>query len=310
MTSASPKNSVDTFSMRLDLVDLETFLAVVQTGSFSAAAQRMHISQPSVTSRIQKLEGILRTKLLVRTTRHVHTNPDGERLAREAEALLSNMHTLVQEFRQKAEAARNRVSLSVTPMLAAVVLPDIIQSYKQRYTDVEIHVMDLRHPLALSAVEAGDVDFGIMAPESLGATCAFELLYEEDMVLVVPSGHALAGKASVTMAEVATQPLMILKQYSELRAAVQDAFLHLNLDFNPAMEPSSLNTLLALVDAGVGVTFLPPSMANFQSTRRLTIPVSDLGVSRKFGIVSKRKFEPNSAVESFCQYLRDHVKPT
>ena len=294
--------------MRLDLVDLETFLAVVHTGSFSAAAQRMHISQPSVTSRIQKLEGILRTKLLVRTTRHVHTNADGERLARNAEELLFNMHALVQEFRERADVARNRVALSVTPMIAAVVLPDIIQGYKQRYTGVDIHVMDLRHSLALSAVETGDVDFGIMAPESLSATCSFELLYEEDMVLVVPQGHALASNASVTMAQIAPYPIMILKQYSELLAAVDAAFTRLDLDFTPAMEPSSLNTLLALMDAGVGVTFLPPSMAHYKSANRLTIPVSDLQVSRKFGIVSKKKSAPSSAVDSFCQYLRDHIR--
>ena len=106
-------------TMRFDLVELETFLAVVELGSFSAAAKRLHISQPSVTSRIQRLESMLRVRLLVRTTRHVDPTPAGTRLRDRAETALRDLRVLLQEFQADADVARLRVTIAAPPMISA-----------------------------------------------------------------------------------------------------------------------------------------------------------------------------------------------
>jgi DNA-binding transcriptional LysR family regulator len=80
--------SIDPISLRFELVELETFLAVIELGSFSAAAKKMHVSQPSVTNRVQRLESMLKTRLVERTTRRVTATPDGEELARRAKHAL------------------------------------------------------------------------------------------------------------------------------------------------------------------------------------------------------------------------------
>src|SRR5262245_60463582 len=82
-------------TMRFDLAELETFLAVARLGSFSLAAKQLHVSQPSVTSRIQRLEGTLRAKLLIRTTRRVEPTPEGARLRDAAEQALSGLREVL-----------------------------------------------------------------------------------------------------------------------------------------------------------------------------------------------------------------------
>lgn len=83
---------IDTISQRFDLDELETFLAVADLGSFSAAAKKMHVSQPSVTNRVQRLEAMLKTKLVERTTRRVLVTPDGAEFASRAKLALQGLH--------------------------------------------------------------------------------------------------------------------------------------------------------------------------------------------------------------------------
>ena len=291
----------------LDLIDLETFLAVVSARSFSGAAELMHVSQPSVTARIKKLESTLRTQLLVRTTRHALPTAEGARLAREAEALLAGMRSLVREFRTVADAARNRIAVAVTPTLASVVLPGIIASYRKRYPDVELELFDQYYVQALKAVESGKADLGLMAPDGLDDRFSFELLREEALLLVLPPGHALARRRDLTLADIADQPLMVLKQYAALDKALTAGFEKLGRRFRPAMRPGNLNTLLSMVDEGVGLTFLPPTMARHNSARpRPAVPIADLNITRRFGIVRRGKGESRPVVESFCRHLREH----
>jgi len=109
--------------IRIELVDLETFVAVATLGSFSAAARQLNITQPSVTSRIQRLESSLGTKLLVRTTRRVELTPRGDLLRVEVGRTLMGLRRLVDSFRLDAAAARSRVVVAATPMVAATMLP-------------------------------------------------------------------------------------------------------------------------------------------------------------------------------------------
>jgi len=304
---AGPISPAGGYATGLDLVDLETFLAVVSARSFSGAAGLMHVSQPSVTARIKKLESTLRTRLLVRTTRHALPTAEGERLAREAEALLAGMRSLAREFRAAADAARNRIAVAVTPTLAAVALPGIIAGYRKRYPDVELELFDQYHVQALTAVESGRADLGIMAPDGLDERFSFELLREETLLLVLPAGHPLGRRRNLTLADVADQPLMVLKQYAALHEALAAGFEKLGRRFRPAMRPGNLNTLLSMVDEGVGLTFLPPTMARHNSAKpRPAVPIADLNVTRRFGIVRRESSEPRPVVESFCRYLREH----
>ena len=108
------------------LSELETFIAVAEFGSFSAAARHLHLSQPAVTARVQKLESLLGTKLLHRTTRNVAVTDDGQRLTTRAKETLCQLRLLIGEFTQQRAQHRHRVVVASSPMLAATMLPELI----------------------------------------------------------------------------------------------------------------------------------------------------------------------------------------
>jgi len=292
--------------IRFDLVELETFLTVVELASFSQAALKLSISQPSVTGRIQRLESTLKTRLLVRTTRHVAPTPAGERLREKAQAALKDLRALLQEFRVTAEEERMRVVVGATPMIAAGMLPQIIRGFCSRYIDVQLQLRDLQYEDVIARIAAGEVDLAVVAFDNDFGAFEFEPLTHEDMLLVVPSSHRLAREAHITLDQLADAPLMFLERYASLQATLAQEYAARGLRLRPAQQAANLSTLLGMVDAGNGLTFLPRSMAQLHAAgTRATVHVADVALTRSFGILRARGKTLSPAAERFCDYLRD-----
>lgn len=302
----APVNKSEDWSLRFELAELETFLAVVEEGSFSRAAKRLHISQPSVTNRIKRLEDVLRVKLLVRTTRHVETTPEGRWLRTEGQRTLRGLRVVMQHFRQASETARNRVLVTATPMIAARVMPELIRSYTERFPGVQVQLRDLQHDQLMRAIAEGEADLGVTALDGGGAgRLHFSPLAQEEVVLVVPASHPLAGEERVTLMQVARHPLMFLERYTDLRQRLQRAFEALGQPFMPGTA-STLPTLLGMIDAGHCLAFLPRSMAqSYARHSRRTLRIDDFQATRAYGCVVART-GGSSAVTSFQAHLASH----
>lgn len=291
--------------MGIELVELETFIAVAQSGSFSVAAQLLHVTQPSVTGRVQRLETALGTKLLVRTTRKVETTPQGEQLLREATVAMKGLRNMVDGFRQKARLARERVVIAATPMLSAMSLPPVIHAYSERFPDVQIELRDLQYPDALAALDAGTADMAVLALEAEDARFRFQSLWTDEMVLVVPVGHPLAGMGRVGMEQLAAHPLMVVGQYQPLLLRLADEMKRHGLVLPPSRSVANLNTLLGLLEAGLGITLLPRSVGRRnEGQRHVIVEIEGLALQRKYGIALPQKARQSTAAQSFCKFLK------
>lgn len=301
--------SIDPPSLtRLEIAELETFLWVVREGSFSVAARKLHLSQPAVTNRVRRLEDKLRVRLLLRTTRRVEPTPDGVLLRDAAEQAVAGLREVIRKFQSVSDSDRNLVTVVVTPMLSATVMPALIHAYRERYPDVNIVLRDLPYEQVIRSVAEGNADMAVAALDSAPRGLHFQSLAEEKMTLVVPARHPLAKTDSVPLAKIVPYPLMLLDRYQTLRKQLQVEFEQRGAAFNPA-STSTLPTLLGMVDAGNCITFLPRSMAhsNVRGVRK-TIEVEDLAVVRCYGTLVARKSELSAAAQNFRAFLGKHFK--
>lgn len=291
-------------TLGIELIELETFIAVAQAQSFSMAAQRLHVTQPTVTGRVQRLEETLGVKLLRRTTRRVETTEQGEQLLVQATAALAGLSTLVLGLRRKARQARQSVVVAATPTLCAVSLPPIIQTYAQRYPDVEVQMLDLQYAGVLAAIEDGTADMGVLAFEGDDPRYRFQPLWSDDMLLVAPRNHALAGVRSVGPEAFSQHPLMLIEQHQRLRARIAAALQARGLVPPPSKVVANLQTLLGMLDAGLGITMLPRSIAQRPEVARHTlVEIEDIDLRRQFGIVLTRRTRLHAAGQSFLRHL-------
>lgn len=295
----------DPLSLRIDLLELETFIAVVDQGGFSQAALRLHVSQPSVTARIQRLEERLGVKLLYRTTREIEPTKDGLKLYNESQAALSGLRKIVNAFDAKANRGSHRLVIAATPMIAATTLPGILNGYQKIYTDVQIHLLDLQYREVIDKVDTGEADLAVIAFDGDSNKLRFQTLADEELLLVVPTGHPLAKLKEVTLGKVLEFPLLILDRYTTLIHVIEEEGKKRNMPIKSLREATQLNTLLGMLDAGNGITFLPKSMAQANAKHtRPTLRVTDVTLTRRYGIVVHKKKEVSTAAQSFIDYIR------
>jgi LysR family carnitine catabolism transcriptional activator len=295
--------------LRFNLSELETFLAVVEAGSFSRAAKRLCISQPSATNRVKRLEAVLRVKLLNRTTRLVEPTEDGKLLSAAAGEALSGLFEILRQLRNRSEAARNRVVIASTPMIAATFMPRIIHSFNERHPDVQVLLRDMPYELLLKSIGDGSADIGVAAIDAHQDNLLFRPLAEEHLVLVVPAGHPLAQRQRVTVEMLLPYRLIFLDRYTSLREKLGQAFAR----FGAMLEVSTvatLPTMLGMIDTGSCVTFLPRSMAQAnERPTRVIVDLADFPAVRSYGSVVARKLVPTAAVQSFREHLHREFEP-
>jgi DNA-binding transcriptional LysR family regulator len=293
-------------SLRVEIAELETFIAVAELGSFSLAAQQLHLTQPSVTSRVQKLETTLGTKLLIRTTRKVETTPDGARLLVEAKLALAGLRTVVDGFLARAKLDRHKVAVAATPTLAALVMPALVRDYGKRFTDVQLQLLDLRYPDVLTSLDNGDADFGILAYEGPDDRFIVERLRSEDVVLVVPPGHPLANRLKVRLSELHGVELMVIDQYQSMVQRLAAALEAQGFALPPSPSVGNLSTLLGMLDARMGVALLSRSIAGRRKVPgEAIVEIDGIELRRDYALVYPRKAQLSTAAESFRRFVHE-----
>jgi len=295
--------------LRFHLPELETFLVVLEEGSFSRAAERLCISQPSVSSRVKRLEEVLRVKLIERNPRSLNATEDGELLRTAAQEALSGLYTVLRQFRERSEAERNRVVVAATPMLAATFLPSIIHSYAQRFPDVDVVLKDMPFEVLLKTIGDGAADIGVTALDGDYDNLQFQALAAEPVVLVVPAKHPLANEGRITIDQILGLRLIFLDRYTTLRERLAGEFARRGATMN-ASTASTLPTLMGMLDTGSCVAFLPRSMAQVNAREsRAIVELADFEAARSYGSIVARRVVPTAAVRSFRDHLHREFSP-
>lgn len=299
---------MDNPSFRFHLPELETFLVVLEEGQFSKAAERLCISQPTASSRVKKLESVLRVQLLVRTTRSVEPTEEGRLLQAAATEALSGLYDVLRQFRGRSEAARNRVVVAATPMIAATFLPQIIHSYCERFPDVNVQLKDMPYESVLKSVSDGAADLGVAAIDGEQDNLVFRALAEEPVVLIAPASHPITQVQKVTVEMLLPFRLILLARYSDLRQRLAQAFGERGAVFDAA-SAATLPTLLGMIDTGGFLTLMPRSLAESNARRnRTTLELADFHATRCYGSIVARKAVPTSAIKSFREHLHQEFE--
>ena len=168
------------------IAELETFLAVAELRSFSRAAEQLCLTQPAVTGRINRLEAALGVRLIERTSRRLSLTGDGEQLQEGADRVLAELRALFSGFGVASRGERP-VAVACTGGIAALFMPALVRAFGNAHPDVHVNLLDLPPPAALEAVRRGRADFAIMAIEDRPQGVAFELLIDDDCVVVALS---------------------------------------------------------------------------------------------------------------------------
>lgn len=291
----------------MELHRLRYFVAVAETGSFTRAAAREGVTQPSLSQQILELEKDLDTRLFDRLGRTVVLTAAGNQLLPHAQGVLAAVADAERSVR--ATASGGDLRAGAIPTVAPYLLPGVARRFLKEHTTVRLQLLEDRTERLLEAIHAGELDVGVMALPIRDDRLHVEKLFVEDLVLAVPAGHKLAGKPTARLGDLANEPFLLLDDLH----CFGDQVLSLcrrGGKFEPrvACVGEQLGTLLGLVAGGLGVTVIPKMAADADRSRKLAfLAFASPAPSRTLCAVwHKQRFRPPAA-RGFVELLAGPV---
>jgi LysR family hydrogen peroxide-inducible transcriptional activator len=241
----------------VELHQLRYFLAVAETGSFTAAARRSHVAQPSLSVQIAKLESELGGSLLERGRKGARLTQRGELFKPRAAEVLRQVEAARLESEELAGLQRGSVSLGCMPTTGAYLLPKLIKAFSGAHPGVRLDLREESSPTLAALLREQEVDLAIIDDAGLGAGLAWEALFSEPLLLAVPPGHRLAGRKRLALGALKGEPLILMKAGHGFRGIVLDALARAGVEPRVVHESGEIETVQALVEAGLGLALVP-----------------------------------------------------
>ncbi|SAK45119.1 LysR family transcriptional regulator [Caballeronia fortuita] len=294
--------------MKVENSELEAFVAVAELGSFQKAADKLHLTQPGLSRRIQKLEQALGVELFHRTTRSVALTGVGRQFLPMARQQISQLGTMLSSIREIAEKRFGKVRLASIPTVVNRVLPDVLRRYAEKYPQVGVQIFDGNHDFVLGQVRAGLAEFGISLDPGDDEDLVFEPLLADRYVLAVHREHEWAARESVSLRDLRDARLVIGGRDSGNRLLLELLLGHESISLRWFYEVEHISCVVALVDAGLGCAIVPSLAvsAHFAPNIR-TVPIGSPEVRRSIGIVKHRHVSMSSIAAELCELLKASI---
>ncbi|WP_332118559.1 LysR family transcriptional regulator [Azorhizobium caulinodans] len=241
-------------SINMNLRQLRAFVAVAQTGSFSRAARLLGLSQSALSQAVQQLEADLGVRLLDRTTRSVQLSAIGREFLPGVQRVLADLDHQLQDLQDLKEHRRGHVTVTCVPSVALRLLPQVLAQFQEAHPMVSVAVREAPRHQIITALRSGDAELGIANVPGDDPDLDSTFLLTDSFALVMRRDHPLAAHESVTWEEAGQAGLIAMAPGTGIRLEMERGLPAPAAPHHEAEHPA---TLLAMVEAGVGVAPLP-----------------------------------------------------
>jgi LysR family transcriptional regulator, hydrogen peroxide-inducible genes activator len=288
----------------MELQQLRYFCAIAETGNFSRAAQQTHVSQPSLSQQIRKLEDELGARLFDRLGRSVRLTELGRAFLPRARAVLREVESARSDVVERKASISGPVGVGVIPTIAPYFLPPVLAAFSRKFPQAQVTVVEEITPLLLEKLRAGSMDVAIVALPLQGRGHEFDSfpLITEKLYAVLPKEHAMAARRSIPLGELDGEPFLLLRDGHCFRETAVAACKRARVSPNIVFESGQFSSILSMVSAGLGVSIVP-AMALEKRAGCCFVPLADDRAARTVGAITLRGRSLTRVNEAFLAYL-------
>lgn len=265
----------------MELLQLQYFIAVARLEHMTEAAHSLHVTQSSLSKTIQRLEEDLGVPLFDRTGRKLRLNESGNRFLQRAQRALFELEQGKQEIRDLSSLEADTLELAVT---TASTLPGILREFRKKLPAVHFHVQMLSMQEMITLLQRGEVDFCLSSPPVREAEIECRIVYADRIRVAVPYGHRLANRGSLSLLELRDEWFVGVKRGYGIRDLVDTVCLSAGFAPHYVYEGDEPARLVALVEAGIGLAFIPDT-AKIPQDQIVLIPVEDYELIREIALL-------------------------
>lgn len=284
----------------MTLEALRCFKAVIDEGTFRGAAARLHRTQSAVSQQVKGLETECGQTLIDR--HDGRPTPAGRLVYERACRILAETEDLGRELHHFDEGAASELRLGTSDTTALYVLPTMIRDFKRDFPDTRLVIVNRPSDAIAEMVARGDLDLGIVTLPLNHANLAEQALFTEELVLVTPKRHPLAGRRKVCLADLRETPLLQLEPETRTGRVLRDHFMKKGFEPRIALRSGSFEVIKRYVQEGIGVAILPELTITASDGNLAVVQVAELPQVH-IGAVWRASAYRSKAQQAFLEIL-------
>ena len=283
----------------MEINELKAFIAVTETGSFSAAARQIHLTQPAISKRIAQLENSIKQALFDRIGHQVLLTEAGERLLPYARTVLNTIEDGIHDIEQLQQLPTGTLKIATSYHIGLHHLPDILKNYYVEFPDVELDLRFMDSEDALQGIEQGEIELAIITlPLVLPEPLQGNVLWDDPMHVVCAVDHPLAKAGQISA--LTQHPAILPDNNTFTRKLIETELDNHGLSINVRLSSNHLESIRMMTEIGLGWSVLPDTL---YSDKLTVVKFSEIAFSRKLGIITHKQRTLTQAARLFLDRL-------
>ncbi|MCW8884409.1 MAG: LysR substrate-binding domain-containing protein [Motiliproteus sp.] len=238
----------------MDIRKLQIFQQVASEGSFTRAAEALHMAQPAVSIAIQKLEAELELLLFHRQDKQISLTSEGQVLLQHSERILSQVRQAELEMSELRGLRKGEVRIGIPSMLGSYYFPEILMAFKLQYPQLQLSVIEAGARDIQQLIDQGELDMGIVVRDQIPDTLESEIFLREEMVVCVPADHPFSEEDAVSFEQFFSQQLVLFKEGYFHREFINRLSERAGHQPQVAFETNLIPLICSIVKKGFGIT--------------------------------------------------------
>jgi DNA-binding transcriptional LysR family regulator len=286
----------------MEIALLQAFVEVAKHGSFSVAAESLHLTQPAVSKRVAQLEAELEVRLFDRIGRTVSLTSTGTTLLPRAQRLINDARELKRLVDDLAGEVRGRLLMATSHHVGLHRLPGPLKQFTANYPQVELDIRFMDSEVACRGVETGELELAVVTlPPTASKNLSTLPIWRDPLAFMAGVDHPLASQARLTLDELAGHPAVLPGESTYTRQILAGALRERGVELRVSMTTNYLETLRMLVATGLGWSLLPATLLDDDV---VALQVDDMQLTRTLGVVTHRERTLSNAARQMIETCR------
>ncbi len=294
----------------MNLKQLESFTSIIESRSFSQAAKKLFLTQPTISSHISLLEKELNTQLLIRTTKDVHPTDDGKKLYTYAKQILNLQNTIFQEFNVKSEES-NLLTVGASTIPEQYILPEVLPKYIRKNKS-ELKILQGDSSEVINKIINKEVEVGLVGTEIENLSLIFEPFYKDKLVIITPVTYKYIKmkEEGFHVKDLLKEPIIMREEGSGTRKEIREFLKAHNFDINKLNVIATLNSIEAIkksVRNNMGISIVSNlAVEDFAKDNKvLVFEFKEMNMYRNLYIVRNKEMYMSKCALKFIKFIRE-----
>jgi len=293
----------------MDVQHLKYFVAVAEEGNFTRAAEKLYVSQPTISKMVKGLEEELGVTLFDRSTKQIKLTDAGEIVLNQSRTILKSLQSLTSELDDLMELKKGEIHIGLPPMVGSRFFPKVIQEFHRLYPKISIQIVENGALKIEQDVQNGLLDLGVVVmpvDEELFHTFSF---VNEELRLLIHASHPLSKEKSVTLSQLQNEPFILFRKDFALHDRIINECIKAGFQPDIISESSQWDFISEMVKANLGIALLPESICKqLKGSEVVSIPLIEPAIPWHLGIIWRKDRYLSFAAREWIRFTREHLR--